>query len=156
MSTFFTELLPAGDGETAGVDDGETVTRDAGVPEGTGTAEIRGVEVETGEGLVASDESEAAGVKAGAGLVAPDESEAAGVKAGAGLVAPDESEAAGVAAGLSGIGVAEAEERDSSCASYSASEIVEASALRQTLFILRRLFPSLEEVISIHFPSEYT
>ena len=122
MSTFFTELLPAGDGETAGVDDGETATRVAGVPEGASTAEIRGVEVETGEGLVV----------------------------------PDESEAAGVAAGLSGIGVAEAEERDSSCASYSASEIVEASALRQTLFILRRLFPSLEEVLSIHFPSEYT
>lgn len=139
MSTFFTELLPAGDGETAGVDDGETVTRVAAVLEGAGTAEIRGVEVETGEGLVA-----------------PDESEAVGVKAGAGLVVSDESEAAGVAAGLSGIGVAEAEERDSSCSSYSASVIVEASALRQTLFILRRLFPSLEEVLSIHFPSEYT
>ena len=139
MSTFFTELLPTGDGETAGVDDGKTVTRDVGVPEGAGTAEIRGVEVETGEGQVA-----------------PDESEAAGVKAGAGLVVPDESEAAGVAVGLSGIGVAEAEERDSSCASYSESEIVEVSALRQTLFILRRLFPSLEEVLSIHFPLEYT
>ena len=137
MSTFFTELLPAGDGETAGVDDGETVTRDVGVPEGAGTAEIRGGEGETGEGQVAPDESEAAGVEAG-------------------LVVPDESEAAGVAVGLSGIGVAEAEERDSSCSSYSASVIVEASALRQTLFILRRLFPSLEEVLSIHFPSEYT
>ena len=60
-------------------------------------------------------------METGEGLVAPDESEAVGVKVGAGLVVSDESEAAGVAVGLSGIGVAEAEERDSSCSSYSFS-----------------------------------
>lgn len=72
-NTFFTELFPVEDADTAGVDDGETVVRAGAALEGVGTPEARGADVETGAGLAVPDEPEDVGVAVGASGIGVEE-----------------------------------------------------------------------------------